>query len=177
MSTLKVNSIEARTGTTISLQSNLNIPSGSKLTGTIVQMVQSTMTTRVLINSTSEVDVHTGTITPQFADSKIIVSTDIAMIGRNTVAIRFGLKRNIAGGSFTLLTEKMGYMDDPSYWHRSDLVFEFIDTPNTTSAVIYKIIQQQGSAYNTYYNYGTASAGFSDGNQGRSRLTMYEIAQ
>ena len=168
---INVNKIAARTGNTIT------IDSGNKLTGTIVQMVQSTMTTRVLINSTSETDVHTGTITPQFADSKIIVSTDIAMIGRNNNAIRFGLQRNIAGGSFSLLTEKMGYMDDPSYWHRSDLVFEFIDTPNTTSAVIYKIIQQQGQAYNTYYNYGTASAGFSDGNQGRSRLTMYEIAQ
>ena len=171
MSTLKVNSIEARTGTTIT------IPSGSKLTGTIVQMVQSTMTTRVLINSTSEVDVHTGTITPQFADSKIIVSSDIAMIGRNTNTIRFGLKRNIAGGSFTLLTEKGGYMDDPSYWHRSDLVFEFIDTPNTTSAVIYKIVQQQQSAYNTYYNYATNSAGFSSNDDGRSGITMYEIAQ
>ena len=168
---INVNKIAARTGNTIT------IDSGNKLTGTIVQMVQSTMTTRVLINSTSETDVHTGTITPQFADSKIIVSSDIAMVGRNTNSIRLGLQRNIGGGSFSLLTEKMGYMDDPSYWHRSDLVFEFIDTPNTTSAVIYKIIQQQGQAYNTYYNYGTASAGFSDGNQGRSRLTMYEIAQ
>ena len=171
MSTLKVNSIEARTGNTITINN------GNKLTGTIVQMIQSTMTTRVLINSTSEVDVHTGTITPQFADSKIIVSSDIAMIGRNTDSIRFGLQRNIAGGSFSLLTEKGGYMDDPSYWHRSDLVFEFIDTPNTTSAVIYKIVQQQQSAYNTYFNYATTYAGFSSSDDGRSRLTMYEIAQ
>tara|TARA_Y100001938_G_scaffold109149_1_gene149163 strand:+ start:195 stop:713 length:519 start_codon:yes stop_codon:yes gene_type:complete len=168
---INVNKIAARTGNTIT------IDSGNKLTGTIVQMIQSNMTSRLLINSTSEVDVHTGTITPQFADSKIIVSSDIAMIGRNTDSIRFGLQRNIAGGSFSLLTEKGGYMDDPSYWHRSDLVFEFIDTPNTTSAVIYKIVQQQQSAYNTYYNYATNSAGFSSNNDGRSGITMYEIAQ
>ena len=169
---INVNKIAARTGNTIT------IDSGNKLTGTIVQMVQSTMTTRVTINSTSEADVHTGTITPQFADSKIIVSSDIAMVGRNTSGIVFGLQRNIAGGSFSLLTRKAGYMDDPSYWHRSDLVFEFIDTPNTTSAVIYKIVQQQQSAYSTYYNYAnTGHPAISSNDDGRSRITMYEIAQ
>ena len=75
MSTLAVNTLQAQTGTTVS------IPTGNKIVGTdatsivapgmVIQTVTNTSTTTVNSSSTSASDLITASITPQFTNSII----------------------------------------------------------------------------------------------------------
>ena len=119
VSTLKVNSIEARTGTTISVASELAIASGNKLTGAagsitvpgqVLQCVSMHLTTRITMNhgSNSTADLHNVDVTPKAAGSKFLfqgtypvgTSDDEGSAGNKNPYYYGIFQRSVAGGSY-----------------------------------------------------------------------------
>mgnify|MGYP001421022026 CR=1 FL=1 len=117
MSTLKVNSIEARTGTTISVASELAIASGNKLTGAagsitvpgqVLQCVSMHLTTRITMNhgSGSTADLHNVDVIPKAAGSKFLlqgtypIGTSDDEASGNTNSYYYGIyQRSVAGNT------------------------------------------------------------------------------
>ena len=191
MSTLKVNSIEARTGTTI------EIPSGNVLNapGHIVQLVEKQDKTAASTSSTSFTNSGVSglnlSITPKFATSKIYMTVHLSveMTGANTGFIIFardpagtpvyfantGESANLSGAgnssdgvSKYFLTQGYGGVNGGCTSHSG------IDSPNTTSAVTYGILWGTNNAsYPAYYNRGVGSATYVT----NSSISLMEIAQ
>ena len=179
MSTLKVNSIEARTGTTIS------VPSGHKLhaPGHVVQVVEAVLTNDTSTTSTSSM-VDTGlsiTITPKKSTNKFYIRFD----GHSTTGTGrfryFTVDRNGTNIGRTMddtpagsYTGKLVYMerDNASTSSTHHVSFSIIDTPSTADPITYKI----QFAVNTG---GTHYLGRRSGGQAESPVTMtvMEIAQ
>ena len=193
MSTLKVNSIEARTGTTIS------VASGQKLTGAagsiaapghIIQHVQTiAQGTTTLSASGAFVNLTdlNCTITPKFSSSKVLVqimfnySTSTAGCG-NGIA----LDREVGGSTTSDIARGLG-ASTADFWlgltnnidqsNSGGLVLnangQFLDSPNTTSAVLYKP--------KIYFVAGTTPIKMNRSNAGNlggmSSMMLMEIAQ
>ncbi len=155
MSTLRVDNLNARTGTTIS------IPSGTKmyLPGHIVQVQQTEMLSVWSASSATPVDA-TGlavTITPTSASSKILVYVSMnigvqddnylyALLLRNGTAIGNGTG---ASGSRVncFLTVTQTALGEPNRWRIHNVNRSFLDSPASTSTLTYKI--QLASPYLT----------------------------
>ena len=174
VSTLKTNTIQAATGTTI------NIASGQVLTqpGSIIQVVNGPANAaRVSSSSTSYVDsAITATITPKFATSKILVRYNAIMLNSNNYYIYTRVVRNIDGGSFGLINANEddmtldGYTDTAS-WFMSG--HEALDSPNTTGTCIYKVQFRSADSNNLAY----IGRGTSSNNKNSMNITLMEIAQ
>ena len=172
VSTLKTNTIQAATGTT------LNVASGNKLTGAagsiaaaghILQVVTNTYATLTATTSSSYVDTGlAATITPSSSSSKIFVLAGCSMW------------QNTAGGvsSITLYRGGSRVSDSATYGYAygygggSNHVMHhtptYLDSPNTTSATEYKI----------YFSIVSLGGTLSIcPNSTPSTLTLMEIAQ
>ena len=140
MSTLKTNTIQAATGST------LNIASGHKITGAagsivapghVIQVVQATSAATTQTTSTSTwVDVTpTATITPTFSSSKILVShTAGGMITSSGVS---GSLQLLRGSTVVVTRGRQGYTSYTG-WSSVPFSMEYLDSPNTTSSITYK---------------------------------------
>ena len=132
-------------------------PSGGG--GKVLQVVQATYATATSIASTSYSDTGlSGTITPTLATSKILVMATQGFGVFNSpdsgsFAMGWKLARNIGGGAFSFI-----YTPTPSnneLWRFGTLSqlravnnLVYLDSPATTSAVIYKTQAQTNSTAN-----------------------------
>jgi len=179
-------------GSTIATVSStgLAMASGKTLTGDaiskgkILQVLQATKTDTFTTSSTTFVDIPdlTVTITPSSASSKVLVfyqlqsgaSTHSAIkavktIGGTTTDVLVG----DASGNITRANQKI-YTNG---WGPNSAVVQILDSPNTTSAVTYKV--QCGNPYSaTYYTYINRSqntANFSYDVRSSSTITVMEV--
>ena len=130
--------------------------------GKVLQVVGANISGgNVDIASTTYTDTgNTVTITPSSSSSKIMIfarGSYIIQASDDTVQAGIQLVRNIGGGSFTSLVSPMADTNGP-YETKLELTaggtaqlgayynYCFLDTPNTTSACIYKL---QARVYNT----------------------------
>ena len=145
---INVNKIAARTGNTITVNSGdvLQAP------GHVIQTVSGETATSVSITSTSFSDTHlTATITPKFASSKIAIWVNQSVyIYRTNYSPQDGVMGGIrlmrdstvlnqgfsdgSGGLQPYLTVGGATNTYFSFWYNMN----FVDSPNTTSATVYK---------------------------------------
>jgi len=191
MSTLKLNNLEAATGTTI------NIASGDKLTGAagsisapghVIQVVQAVKTDRFSTTSASAVDVTglTVDITPRSSSNKVLVSCSLnyggdtnfyggVLLKRGSTTISAGTD---ATGSQSAVTLALGGDNENFTFKVASASIQFLDSPSTTSATTYKI--QIFSPYNSEPFVINSSNSTADQNYifaGTSTITVMEIAQ
>lgn len=147
------------------------VQAAAQPTGSVLQVVQATISTTVTTTSTSFV--ATGliaSITPKFSTSKILVSLN----GGTTTYDASGnlttrLYRQIASGSYTAIGGNeffaLGGTGGLAYGYPHSLCY--LDSPATTSVVNYQpYINSTGS--NLYFNYANTG--------GVVSLTLMEIA-
>tara|TARA_B100001248_G_scaffold256211_1_gene236919 strand:+ start:439 stop:1020 length:582 start_codon:yes stop_codon:yes gene_type:complete len=158
---------------------NATLATTSDSFGKILQVVQTFKndTTSTSGNSHDQIPGLTVTITPSSSSSKILYSGHLYIASTSSEAV-FRLRRTIAGSTFTEIATPSTYQDDEDgvfahgggsrYGGQS---FQFLDSPNTTSAVTYGISWQTHSG-TTYLNRTWDSGWF----HGISTLTAMEVA-
>lgn len=143
------------------------LPDANAPSGSIVQIVQATITAQVTTSSTS--DQATGliaTITPSNASNKILVllnggCADYATSGNMIV----NLYRNINGAGYSLV-ETMERMAIGAPTWSNPHSYSRLDSPNTTSSI----------SYQPYFNAQSGTMHFNNGYGIAVRLTLLEIA-
>jgi len=133
--------------------------------GKVIQIVQDTKTDTFMTSSASDVEV-TGlsvSITPSSSSNKILVSIHLGMVGgQDDSYAGFTLYREIGGSSTDLIKGDAGGGIRPSVtfvgmtnnfedYNAYSASFEFLDSPNTTSAITYKIKVRSGYSNNNIY--------------------------
>ena len=158
---------------------NATLATTSDSFGKILQVVQTFKndTTSTSGNSHDQIPGLTVTITPSSSSSKILYSGHLYIASTSSEAV-FRLRRTIGGSTFTEIATPSTYQDDEDggfahgggsrYGGQS---FQFLDSPNTTSAVTYGISWQTHSG-TTYLNRTWDSGWF----HGISTLTAMEVA-
>ena len=174
MSTLKTNTIQAATGTT------LNVGNGFKLSGAagsimipgqVVQTVYSSSAARD--STTSETFVNSSlaaTITPTSSSSKILVTVNAAMYtntaDRHAVAGIF--RGDVSGTSLGAGTYDIGSAYAGGGPSKAYVCCSILDSPSTTSATTYTVgLRRNGASGTVYVNV----------NYERSTMVLQEIAQ
>ena len=123
--------------------------------GSIIQVVQGTFGGQFSTTSTSLVDQGlTATITPKFSTSKILATACFTLrASRNStysIGGGFALMRTVSGGSTVSLSagptgindDNITYMTDPTQGNLNfgvPISYKALDSPNTTSATVYKL--------------------------------------
>ena len=168
---INVNKIAARSGSTITVESGHVITQP----GSVIQVVNGPANTaRLTSTSTSYVDTPiTATITPKFATSKILVRFSTVHTNAASVYTYLRLVRNIDGGSFDVINASE---DDTAIGNYNSggwtmIGHEALDSPNTTSACIYKV-QSKASSGTHYVGWSTNSD-----RKNMMNITLMEIAQ
>lgn len=182
MSTLRVDNLNSRTGTTI------NVPSGTRLylPGHVIQVQSTTKTDAYSMTSLTFTDIPSlaVAITPTSANSKIFVMARVTGAGyvnqtrsqlrvlRDSTAIGVG----DAAGSRERVSMNEFYTVDEAHYLGS--VFHHLDSPSTTSTVTYKVqIRCGNNTYGAYVNRSTTDGDASYYPRGSSTITVWEIAQ
>ena len=165
MSTLSVNTIQAQTGTTVSVPSSqvLHAP------GHVIQVVQAVTDTEVMVGTAATwTSLMTATITPKFSSSKIMIMCSAASLQRGNQTIGYRISR---GGS-ALQLQAM-YADDPTYWAGNSLCLNYLDSPATASQVTYTWEgYNHTGTYGLYWNYDNSTLESTN-----ASITLMEIAQ
>ena len=176
MSTLKTNTIQAATGTTI------NVASGSKISGAagsivapgqVIQTIYGSIISPETTSSTSYVNTSlAATITPTSSSSKILVTMNAAMYanGLGTHAIASVFRGDVSGTDLGNGTYGIGSSYDGSGGAatKAYVCCSILDSPNTTSATTYTVgIKKSGGSYSSQLCV----------NSERSTLVLQEIAQ
>tara|TARA_Y100001937_G_C6917412_1_gene240238 strand:+ start:18 stop:542 length:525 start_codon:yes stop_codon:yes gene_type:complete len=170
VSTLKTNLIQPSTGTAV------------QIPGHVIQVVQGTAnSTPVTVQSTTFTDANcTATITPKFSTSKILITCTQDVQAWNTssyATARWRIVRNVGGGSFTSIYEDTSSANGNVFFYDYGgsgincyvpISYTMLDSPNTTSACIYKTQGCQGSNGGNRAVFNQASP---------SRIVLQEIAQ
>jgi hypothetical protein len=120
------------------------VPASAMPAGSVLQVVQNTYSTNVVLTSTSYADSGlSASITPTSASSKILViasmSADAYRSSNNTLLVLQSIVRDS-----TRLTEKQGYFGgaqsgDGYFYSLHDTSFVYLDSPATTSSTTYKV--------------------------------------
>jgi len=180
VSTLKTNTIQAATGTT------LNITSGHKITGAagsivapghVIQVQQKVLLTRVTVASNTYADALVAdAITPSSTSSKILVTVAGTLgnsaAGNNTSLKLFRGSTEIGSGTGGDSYNTFVTIFGAANYQLLGFSQSFLDSPNTTSATTYKI---QMAAFNATASLG--SRGDSTSVQNPTTITLMEIAQ
>ena len=181
----KIQSLGITDGTIVNADINASAAiAGTKISGSfgkVLQVLSTTKTDTFSTSSTSFVDV-TGlsvSITPSSASNKILVIASVyggngsqysfARLMRDSTAICVGdANSSNTRGSFTNF-----YTGDAETFKGGTQ--NFLDSPNTTSSLTYKVQMLAGSS-TVYLNYGGSSS--TDFSRGRtaSTITVMEIA-
>lgn len=161
------------------------LPDGSAPSGSVIQVVQTVLTSATSVNTSSGYIEITGlatTITPISASSRILVMMTISASATNGFRSGVKLVRNStdiflgdAAGSRTRATVFQKNTDS-SNQAAYNPTFIGLDSPATTSAVTYRIF---ATAENTGLFYINQTAGDADGPthyRAASSLTLMEIA-
>ena len=183
MSTLKVNTIQPESGSTINVASG-NVFSAPGLT--IQTVSKSTASGQELVTTSQTVgnipDMNI-TITPKLATSKILLMytmhiyiNSFSTLG-NWQAALTSLTRSIGGGAYSTLQDEPTSMytvgqTQTANSHRfmGYYTWQYFDTPNTTSAIIYQVQgQSKISGGNVQFNRSTYGP--------PGKFTAMEIAQ
>jgi hypothetical protein len=193
-SKIKVDQIQTADGTgTIALQNQLSGVTYSSLpVGSVVQVTEGSYSDYASISSeTSYVDTGlSGTITPKYSNSKILITVSFGRIGTTASGGDLGcsikLLRNntdsdlngLAAGSRPRGLFNAGGLSHNTSHSIGGQGMTGFDSPNTTSQVTYKCqVKVQDSNYPCQINGGGAS----DGNQYSARtkafIVMMEIKQ
>jgi len=167
VSTLKTNTIQAATGTTV------NVASGQVLTqpGSVIQTLNATTSTGLTTTSGTLADVGLSvTITPKFASSKILVN--VCQNGFQKSAHDTSAKHILLRGSseISILATPLGYNASTNTEVSATSGITFLDSPSTTSATTYKTQFCRISGSGTVY-FQTSTSG-----QSKSTITLMEIA-
>lgn len=173
MSTLRTNAIQTTAGKPI-----LNS------TGSILQILQSTDTTNRTASTTSWVDTgHSLAITPSSTSSKILVQCTfdcrITNDGNTSFFENIGALA-IVRGSTRLQEKECGmYITSsgvPRGW-QDNVILQYLDSPNTTSAVTYKTQFRLGStSFRIYLNNNYLYASSLTEANCFSTITLYEVS-
>jgi hypothetical protein len=180
-------SIPFSDGSTTYKTSPSNIVAASP--GCILQVLQGfksdTWTTQALIANGGEAIPNLGvTITPKSSSSKILVSFSVTCAGtQNVTQVYFRLRRgsteigngNPDGSRPPVITRSFNGNDNNVC---CNLSFDFLDTPNTTSATTYQLYtgseQSPGTIFINRCHNDPNSATI--GSRGSSSITLMEIA-
>ena len=198
MSTLFVNNLNTASGTTIT------IPTGKTLVGTdegtirtpgaVLQVVNAEKLNSASTNSslgTAWVDTGLScTITPKASNSKILVHVDAALGVTQNLFNYFRVVRNVGGGSYSMISEAdtpgsrnaihgMVYDSTSAGQGQTYLqTFNHLDSPATTSAVIYKVQFATGTGGYVYIGQSNRDTNGADYDaRASSRIVLQEIAQ
>jgi len=182
MSTLKTNTIQAATGTTVSVANGHTFAPP----GHVIQVVSSTLTSAASGTGTSVVDTGlTATITPTSTSSKILINGYIT-VGTSSFYVYCYLVRgstqifkgDTASSRPTPTVANTQHMGGNDIYNFDALPLNFLDSPNTTSATTYKI-QIRHYTTGTWYINRTHSDRDNSGYEprGTSVMTLMEIAQ
>ena len=179
---INVNKIAARTGSAITIASGHVIHQP----GSVIQTVSGETETDTTISSTSFVDTTlTATITPKFASSKIAIWVNQSVyLYRTNYTPQDGLMAGIrlmrdstlvnqgysdaTGGLHPYLTIGNATSTYFSFWHNLSV----IDSPNTTSATVYKTQAELRNNTNQIIRLQIASS-----TTNKSTIILQEIAQ
>lgn len=190
MSTLRVDNLNSRTGTTI------NVPTGTNFyaPGHIIQVVNtyvsspSSLSIPASYNTYTDIPGITASITPKNANSKIYMTVRwFGEYSPQTIAyeVMFNMKRNgnLIGQPPQPGTVAIGiHMAAISYYANDadstpeTCFFDYYDTPSTTSSLTYQLCVSSVSAGTMYINRcvnATTSGGYE---RGTSSITLFEIA-
>ena len=158
-------------------------------TGSVLQVVQTDKTDTASITSASTntfVDLPgmSVVITPSSASSKILVLFTVS-IGSSVGTVHINLVRDatniaVGGSSGSRLSSTIAYRPaaSPYTLETAPLSYTFLDSPNSTSAITYKLQGTLGSSYNsTYYvNRSASDSDFDFGSRVTSTITVMEVA-
>ena len=161
MSTLSVDTINGQT-----TAANVKIP------GHVVQ-IQTATATEVQSEFSSATDVITGTITPKYSNSKILVSVNTQThVDAAGSYWNLNVMETVSGGSATQIRTVHGALGYPQAAYpggtRTNTGTHIVRTPNTTSQITYtlRVARASGSGDTLRVNYGSTGD-----------LIMMEIAQ
>lgn len=183
MSTLKTNTIQAATGTTVSVANGHTFAPP----GHVIQVVSSTLTSAASGTGTSVVDTGlTATITPTSTSSKILINGYIT-VGTSSFYVYCYLVRgstqifkgDTASSRPTPTVANTQHMGGNDIYNFDALPLNFLDSPNTTSATTYKIQIRNYTGAQSWYVNRTHSDRDNSGYEprGTSVMTLMEIAQ
>ena len=150
--------------------------------GKILQVQSAFKSDTASTSSTSDVAI-TGlslTLTPATTSSKVLVMFDIGTAGNNSNAhFLITPYRDIGGGGYNAIALGVGgssYNYASAHYATSNNNYSafggnFLDSPNTTSEITYKLYMRSTSAYTHYINRRAADDAF----RGSSSLTCMEV--
>jgi|TARA_B100000085_G_scaffold155091_1_gene140898 hypothetical protein len=181
MSILKVDTINEKTS-----------GNGVAIPGHVIQVVASEKTDTGSSSSTVPTFTDTGlscTITPKFSNSKILVHVNVALGVDTSVFNQMRVVRNVAGGAFSMISvansasnrtaahASVYDADNEGMITMQDFIH--LDSPATTSAVIYKVqIGNSGGSGTIYINRSGRDQDSSAYDiRASSRIVLQEIAQ
>ena len=182
MSTLKTNTIQAATGTTVSVANGHTFAPP----GHVIQVVTGNLTSLLSASGTTIVDTGlTATITPTSTSSKIFCSGYIS-IGTAGYFVYLWLVRgstqifkgDAAGSRPTVTVAAPSHAGGNDTYALEPTPFSFLDSPNTTNATTYKIQGRQYGSGAWFVNRTNSHRDNADYEPvGTSTITLMEIAQ
>ena len=159
MSILKVDTINEKT-----------TGNGVAIPGHVIQFKHFSGTSQTDVNANGTYfTVHTDstfTITPKFSNSLIVVRHYAGGLVQNSSDAMLRLLRN---GSTVFENDRHGFQNLPSNWSPINWSFQFVDTPNSTSALTYTVQVRKDGGYLRVNDYSA--------NANTYVLTLEEIAQ
>ena len=188
VSILKTDKIQASHGSTI------EIPSGHVLNapGHVIQTVQAVKTDTTASSSQSFVDISglSVSITPASAASKFLITCNFCWGAQNNSSPKFKL---VGGNSGNFIGDAAGNRVRVAYFAADDYfngavnaghetafmgAISYLDSPNTTSAITYKLQGETDGNGAFYINRTHADVDdASEGGRSASSITVQEIAQ
>ena len=151
------------------------VPSGTYNAGGIIQMKQFFVTSFKQSTSSSDMDVITGTITPHFSTSKILIMVGVTPYGGNTdtLSARGRIRRGGSSGTQIYYNRRMFFRSNGDLKAMCGAM-NLIDSPNTTSAVTYvfqtSVESTSGGSTIEFYSDGYAS------NAPENSMTLIEVS-
>ena len=197
-STLKINNIDTASGSTITIPTGKQLivtdAGAVRVPGTVLQVVNAEKLDTAATNSslgTAWADTGLScTITPKVNTSKILVHVDAALGVTQNLFNYFRVVRNVGGGSYSMISEAatpgsrnaihgMVYDSASAGQGQTRLqTFNHLDSPATTSAVIYKVQIATGTGGYVYIGQSNRDTNGADYDpRASSRIVLQEIAQ
>lgn len=176
-----------KSGDTTNIVGTLQNDGAALVTGKVLQVVNTHFTDRVSSTSVTPANVSgfSATITPSSTSSKILVMVTVFFGGSGSSYAYTLCQREISGGATTSIglgTGATGSQTNIFVGRRMDVIQDygessknFLDTPNTTSAITYQM--QLANAYGTtvYINRQDNAGNFAYISFPSSTITLLEI--
>lgn len=159
------------TPSAINLSNATGLPSAALPTGSVLQVVQGSLSGIVSNATATWVDTGlTATITPKFSNSKILVTVNHAGTRKITNNTSTG-HRLLKNGTNILVFESIsGYTGNTQEIATGSVTTTYLDSPATTSALIYK------TQINSQNNLANCRINDYNGDAVLSFITLMEIA-